>query len=165
MMILNRKRPDTGLILRKNQNGFRTMRSTIGKMLTIRRILEGVKSKNLPATLLFIDFSKAFDSINREKMKDILIIYGIPTEIVNAILILYRNTRSMVGSPDCDTSLVDITTGVLRGDTFSQFICIICIHYILKKSVDSNLPDFILAKEKAIDTLMYTLPILTMLTI
>ena len=48
-------------------------------MLTIQRILEEVKSKNLPATLLFIDFSKAFDSINREKMKGILIIYGIHT--------------------------------------------------------------------------------------
>ena len=47
-------------------------------MLTIRRILEGVKSKNLLANLLFIDFSKTVDSINRDKMKDILIIYGIP---------------------------------------------------------------------------------------
>ena len=48
-------------------------------MLTIQSILEEVKSKNLPATLLFIDFSQAFDSINREKMKGILIIYGIHT--------------------------------------------------------------------------------------
>ena len=103
-------------------------------MLTIRRsILEGVKSKNLPATLLFIYFSQTFDSINREKMKDILIIYGIPTEIVNAILILYNNTHSMVISHDGDISFFDITTGVLHGDKLSQFICIICIHSILKK--------------------------------
>ena len=60
--------------MRKNQNYFRTKRSTTVKMLTIRRILEGVKSKKLTATLLFIDFSQAFESINREKMKDILII-------------------------------------------------------------------------------------------
>ena len=99
-------------------------------------------------------------------MKGILIIYGIPTEIVNAILMLYNYTRSMVRSPDCDTPFFDITTGVLHGDKLAQFICIICLHYILKKSVDSNLyPCFTLAKEKAIDTLMYILPILTMLTI
>ena len=61
-------------------------------MLTIRRILEVVKSKNLPATLLFIEFSQAFDLINREKMTGILIIYGIATDIVNAILMLYKNT-------------------------------------------------------------------------
>ena len=46
-------------------------------------------------------------------MKDILIIYGIPTEIVNAILTLYNNTRFMVRSPDGDTSFFDITNGVL----------------------------------------------------
>ena len=89
-MLLNMIRPEIDPTLRKNKNGFRTKRSTTGKMLTIQRILEGVKSKNIRATLLFIDFSQNFDSINREKMKDILIIYGIPTEIVNSILILYR---------------------------------------------------------------------------
>ena len=112
-MLLNRIRPEIYPILRKNQNGFRTKRSTTGKMITIRRILDGIKSKNLPATLLFIDFSQDFDSINREKisfhMKDIIIIYCIPTEIVNAILMLYNNTRSMVRSPDGDTPFFDIT--------------------------------------------------------
>ena len=101
-------------------------------------------------------------------MNDILIIYGIPTEIVNAILLLYKNTRSMVRSPDGDTPFFDITTGVKYADKCAQFIFIICLHYriILKKTVDSNLhPGVSLAKEKSIDTLMYTLPILTMLTI
>ncbi len=32
------------------------------KILTIRRILEGVRAKNLQATLIFVDFNKAFDS-------------------------------------------------------------------------------------------------------
>ena len=63
-MLLNRKRPDIDPTLRKNQNSFRTKRSTTGKIVTIRRILEVVTSKNLPATLLFIDFSKDFDSIS-----------------------------------------------------------------------------------------------------
>ena len=79
-MLLNRIRPEIDPILRKNQNGFRTNRSTTGQILTIRRILEGVKSKNLPLTLFFIDFSKAFDTINRNKMKEILLKYGIPEE-------------------------------------------------------------------------------------
>ena len=69
LMLLNRIRPESDPILRKNQNGFRTNRSTMGQILTIRRILERVKSKNLPLTLLFIDISKSFDTINRKKMK------------------------------------------------------------------------------------------------
>ena len=137
-MILNRIRPEIDPILRKNQNGFRKNRSTSGQILTIRRILEGVKSKNLPLTLLFIDFSKAFDSIKRNKMEQILQIYGIPTETIEAIMMLYRNTRSMVRSPNGDTAFFEITTGVLQGDTLAPFLFILCLDYIFKTSVYIN---------------------------
>ena len=93
VMLLNRILPEVDPIRRTIQNGFRTKRSTTGHILRIT-------SKNLSATLLFIYFSKSYDSINREKIKDILIIYGIPTEIVNAILMLYTNIRYMVRSSD-----------------------------------------------------------------
>ena len=44
-------------------------------------------------TLLFVDFTKAFDSIHRGKMEQILLSYGQPKETVAAITILYRNTK------------------------------------------------------------------------
>ena len=88
--------------------------------MTNRRILEGVKSKNLPLTLLFIDFSKAFDRININKIKEILLKYSIPEETVCAIMMLYKNTRLMVRSPDGYTPYFEITTGVLHGDTFRR---------------------------------------------
>jgi hypothetical protein len=138
LMLLNRLRPEIDPLLRKTQNGFRTNRATTGQILTIRRILEGVKSKNLPATLLFIDFSKAFDSIHREKMSKILLAYGIPKETVDAIMMLYRNTRSMVRSPDGDTEFFDIIAGVLQGDTLAPFIFIICLDYVLRFALDKN---------------------------
>ena len=139
MMLLNRIRPVIDPILRKNQNGFRTNRSTSGQILTIRRILEGVKAKTLPITLLFIDFAKAFDSIDRLKMENILIIYGIHKDIVNAIMMLYRNTSAMVRSPDGDTPYFEITTGVLQGDKLSPYLFIICLDYLLKHSIDDNI--------------------------
>ena len=134
-MILNRIRPYVDPILRKNQIGFRTNRSTSGQILAIRRIIEGVKAKNIPAILLFIDFSKAFDSIDRAKMRSIIIHYGIPEETVNAIMMLYKNTRSMVRSPDGDTPLFNITTGVLQGDTIAPFLFIIGLDYVLRNSL------------------------------
>ena len=42
-------------VLRRNQNGFRQGRSAGGQILTIRRILEGVRAKNLSTVLLFVD--------------------------------------------------------------------------------------------------------------
>ena len=127
LMLLNRIRPEIDPILRKNQNGFRQNRSTTGKILTIRRIIEGVRSKNLSVTLLFVDFAKAFDSIHRVKMKNILSVYGIPTETLEAIMILYLETISIVRTPDGDTPYFEITTGVLKGDTIAPFLFIICL--------------------------------------
>ena len=128
LLLLNRIRPEVDPILRKNQNGFRSNRSTSGQILTIRRILEGVHAKNLPATLLFIDFSKAFDSIHRGRMNDILLAYGIPKETINGIMMLYKNTP-----------FFDITAGVLQGDTLAPFIFIICLDYVLRKAIDEKL--------------------------
>ena len=51
-LLRNRIEPKIDNILRKNQNGFRRNRSKTSQMLTIRRILEGVRSKKLQATLI-----------------------------------------------------------------------------------------------------------------
>ena len=91
-LLRNHIEPKIDNILRKNQNGFQRNRSTTSKILTICRILEGVRAKNLQATILFVNFTKVFDSIYREQMEQILLAYGLPKETVVAIMILYRNT-------------------------------------------------------------------------
>ena len=111
-LLRNRIEPKIDNILRKNQNGFRRNRSTTSQILTIRRILEGVRAKNLQATLIFVDFTKAFDSIHRGKMEQILQAYGIPKETVAAITILYRNTKVKVRSPDGDTEYYVLRTSI-----------------------------------------------------
>ena len=80
-------------ILRRNQNGFRKGRSTIGKFLTVRRIIEGVKTRQILTTVLFVDISEAFHSVHRENLEKILVAYGIPKEILTARMILYMNTK------------------------------------------------------------------------
>ena len=135
-LLRNRIEPKIDNILRKNQNGFRRNRSTTSQILTIRRILEGVRAKNLQATLIFVDFTKAFDSIHRGKMEQILLAYGIPKETLAAITILYRNTKVKVRSPDGDTEYFDIVAGVLQGDTLAPYLFIICLDYVLRTSID-----------------------------
>ena len=123
-------------ILRKNQNGFRRNRSTTSQILTIRRILEGVRTKNLQAAILFVDFTKAFGSIHRGKMEQILLAYGVLKETVAAITILYRNTSVKVRPPDGDTEYFDIVAEVLQGDTLAPYHFIICLDYVLRTSMD-----------------------------
>ena len=122
----NRIETKTEKILGKNQNGFRRNRSTISQILTIHRILEGDLAKNLEATLLFVDFSKAFNFIHRGKMEQILLAYDRPKETVAAIMILYKNTKVKVHSLDGDTGYFDIITGMMQ----RRYISPIPIYYL-----------------------------------
>ena len=106
------------------------------QILTIRRILQGLRAKNLQVTILFVDFTKAFDSIHRGKMEQILLAYGILKETDAAITILYRNTKVKVRSPDGDTHYFDIVAGILQGDTLAPYLFIICLDYVHRTSID-----------------------------
>ena len=98
-MILNRIQPHINPILRPNQNGFRPGRSTISHILTLRRLIEGVKSHNLKTIIICVDFKKAFDSINRSIMLQILEAYGIPDIIIQIISLTYKNTHAKIITP------------------------------------------------------------------
>ena len=112
-LLRNRTEPKIDNILSKNQNVFRRNRSTTSKILTNRRILEGVRSKNLQATLSFVNFTKAFGTMHREKMEQILLAYGLPKETVAAIMMLYRNIEIKACSPDGDKDYFDIVAEIL----------------------------------------------------
>lgn len=134
-MILNRIRTVINPRLRMNQNGFRPGRTTVAQILTLRRIIEGVKANNLPAIITFIDFKKAFDSIHRAKMIKILKAYGIPPNLLRAIDQMYRCTKARVSTPDGDTEQFDISAGVLQGDTLAPFLFIIVLDYAMREAL------------------------------
>ena len=65
-LLLNRVQAEIEKFLRKNQNGFHGNESTTSQILIISRITEGVRVKNLEATLLFVDFLLAYDFTQRK---------------------------------------------------------------------------------------------------
>ena len=69
-------------------------------------------------------------------MEQIRLAYGLPKETVAAIMILYRNTKVKVRSPDGDTEYFDIVAGVLQGDTLAPYLFIIRLDYVLRTSID-----------------------------
>ena len=109
-LLLNHIAPTFEKILGKNKNSSQRNRSTISQVLTI---LE----KILEATLLFEDFCNPFDSIQRRKMEQIFLAYGLPKETITAKMMLYKNTKVKVHPPDGDTDFLNIVTGVLQGNS------------------------------------------------
>lgn len=103
------------------------------------QIIEGIREKNLQAALLFVVFSNTFPSVQRGKMKKILLPYGIPhTKRVTAIMILYKNTKSLVRSPEILASLTS-KHGILQGNILAPFLFIITLDYILITFLNTHL--------------------------
>ena len=120
------------------------------QILIIRRILEGVRAKNLEATILFVDSSKAFNSTHRRKMKQILLTNNLPKETVAAIMMLYKNMKVKVRSSDGDTDYFDIVAGVLQGDTLAPYLFIIYLDFMLRTSIGKMKDNgYKLAKERS----------------
>ena len=137
-MILNRLQEKLDGKLRPNQNGFRPGRSTTSHILALRRVIEGVKSHNRKAIILYVDFRKAFDSIHRGKMFKILKAYGIPPRLLNAIITMYKNTKARIVSPDGETEFFEILTGVLQGDTLAPYLFAIVLDYVMRQVYDGR---------------------------
>ena len=125
-LLLNLIKPEIKKIPWKNQNGFQRNWSTTSQILIIRSIL-GVCGKNLKVTLLFVDFFKAFDSIHRGKIEQILLVYGFPWETVTAIMMLYKNMNVKVGSLDGNTDFFN---------NVAPYLFIICLDYVLLTLID-----------------------------
>ena len=135
-MLLNGIQPILDHLLRPNQNGFRPGWPTGSQISALRRIIEGVKSHNLQAAIIFFDFKKEFNSIHRRKMLEILRKYGISRKLVDAIGKFYESTFATVLSPDVETDLLQIQAGVLQGDTLAPFLFVLIVDYAMRQAID-----------------------------
>ena len=66
----------------RTEMAFRETDARTSQILTLRRILEGARAKNLQTTILFVNFSKVCESIYKDEQ--ILLAYGLPIETVAA---------------------------------------------------------------------------------
>ena len=65
-------------------------------------------------------------------------------------MMLYRNTKVKVRSPDGDTDYFDIVAGELQEDTLAPYLFIICLEYLLRTSIDKIKENgFKLTKERS----------------
>ena len=87
--------------------------------------------------------------IHRGKMGQIFFTYGLPKETVAAIMMLYKNTKVKVHSPDGDIDYFDIVAHLLQGDTLTPYLFIICLDYMLRTFDLMKENGFKLAKERS----------------
>ena len=75
----------------------------------IHRIIEGVRTKNIEATLGFLYFFMELDYKHGENMDQILQAFGLSKETVSKTMMLFKNMESMLSISDIDTTFFHIS--------------------------------------------------------
>jgi hypothetical protein len=84
-ILLARLIPYVSEIIGDHQRGFHHNRSTMDQIFYFRQILEKKWEYYGTVHQLFIDFMKAYDSVKREVLYNILLEFGIPKKLVRLI--------------------------------------------------------------------------------
>ena len=101
--------------LPETQCGFRPNRSTMDMIFTVRQVQEKCLEQNMDLYVIFIDLTKAFDTVNREALWIILFKLGCPDKFVNLIRQFHDNMTGQVLSNGEVSEPFNITNGVKQG--------------------------------------------------
>ena len=84
--------------------------------------------------MIFVDYEKAFDTINQHKMLEALTECRIDHRYTNMIKHIYQNATASVRLGDVQTNKFPIQRGVRQGDTISPKLFITLLEHICKKT-------------------------------
>ncbi|XP_073820509.1 uncharacterized protein [Musca autumnalis] len=133
-IILDRITPVLNPQLRREQNGFRPQRSCSDHINTLRIVVEQSVEFRSPLYLLFVDFERAFDNLNRDAIWDTLTEYGLPNKIIDIIRELYTNAECSVRFKQKTSPNFTIRNGVRQGCVLSPLLFILVLDNVLRKT-------------------------------
>ncbi len=137
-VILNRLKHTVDAKLRDQQAGFRAERSCTDQIATLRIILEQSQEFQSPLIVTFVDYAKAFDSLDREVLWQLLSHYGIPQKFINIIRNTYTGMTSRVIHEGQLSDSFSITTGVRQGCLMSPFLFLLAVDWIMRQTTEGR---------------------------
>ena len=120
--------------LRKEQTGFRRGRGTVDQIFILRNILEQVNKRNATLYVHFVDFEKAFDSIHRDSLWNIIRRYGIPAKLIQMVKTLYENFQCSVIDDGETTEWFPVVTGVKQGCCMSELLFLLVFDWAMQRT-------------------------------
>ena len=115
------------------QLGFRRNRSTTDHIFCIRQILEKIWEYNEAVHQLFIDFKKAYDSVRREVLCNILIEFGTPMKLVRLVKVCLTETYSRVRVRKNLSDTFPIRNGLKQGDALSPLFFNFVLEFAIRR--------------------------------
>ena len=141
-------------ILVDEQNGFKACRSCIDHIFVLCTVVRNRKLQGKSTFVCYIDYKKAFDSVERNLLLFKLSQIGITGNMYNAISSMYTNPRARVILNEYETEYFDCPVGVKQGDCLSPTLFAIFINDLATEIKDSNI-GVILEEGLLINILLY----------
>ena len=132
-ILLSKLIPYAEEIIWDHQCGFWRNKSTIDHIFCIRQILEKKWKHNEAVHQLFIDFKKAYDSVRREALYNILIEFGIPMKLVRLIKMCLNETYSRVRVGNHLPDRFPIRNVLKEGDVLLPLLFNFALQYAIRK--------------------------------
>ena len=137
-ILLSRLKPIIYPQLIQCQGGFHAGRSTTEQVMTLRCVIDTCRVMNMTASLVFVDFRKAFDTLHRSSIPVILSQYNMPNCLISDVIQMYSDTSACVSTELGPTEWFKTTSCVLQGDTLSPYLFIVLLDYALKKTLQDD---------------------------
>ena len=97
----------------EKQSGFRTGYSTMDSIFVLYAIVQRyLKKKSGKVYVCFVDFKKAFDTINRSILWDVLRRAGVRRKMLTILQSMYSIVKSCLRCPGSLTDFFDCPSGV-----------------------------------------------------
>jgi len=132
-ILLSRLIPYAEKVIGDHQCGFQCNRLTTDHIFCIRQILEKKWEYNEAVHQLFIDFKKAYDSVRREVLYNILIEFGIPKKLVRLIKMCLTDMYSRVWVGKNLSDMFPIKNGLKQGDALSPLLFNFALVYAIRR--------------------------------
>jgi hypothetical protein len=113
--------------------GFRLNRSTIDNIFMVWQIFEKCYEYNIELHNIFLHYSQAFDSVNRNKIIECLIKYEVPKKLIKLIGLTLNNSTAKVKICNQFTNEFRIVSGVKQGDPLSATLFSIVTGNVIKQ--------------------------------
>ena len=104
-----------------NQGGFSKGSQIEDNLFILQYCIESSFKAKKPLIVISVDFSKAFDSIKREKIIEALMKYKVHPKIITAISNIYTDDKTIIKFGSVETE-IKITSGIRRGCTGSTIL-------------------------------------------
>ena len=109
-------------ILSQGQEGFRKYRNTMRSLQSLLNVYEDARLSRQNVYAVYIDYSNAFNTINQDKLLQVLYDLGFPNVAIDAVKDTYHGAVTGIETSAGMTSDITVDQGVLQGDTLSPFL-------------------------------------------